>query len=112
MTEKTVTENEIIKALTKYIDCQSADVLIADNVRFGDVLNLINSYKSENERLVDKLDEQEGLKDVQIEAIKAETMKDFADRLYHTLAMNGDDCFEVCEIEDYCADIIKELTEG
>lgn len=43
--------NKVEKALEKYIACQSADVLVADNVRYGDILNLIKYQRTENKEM-------------------------------------------------------------
>lgn len=41
--------------------------------------------------------------------LKNLTALEFSEKLKELLEFSGGDCFEICDIEDYCADIIKEM---
>ena len=64
MTDNKLTDNEIIKALEIYIACYGREIRVDDNVRIGDIYDLINRLQAENERLEKVVEYKQGIIDV------------------------------------------------
>jgi hypothetical protein len=83
MTDKKLTDNEIIKVLehfkSYFLRRKTADTDWTTTI--GDVLDLINSQKAEIERLKAEAQMADGYADALEERAKSEAIKEFAERL-------------------------------
>lgn len=129
-----MTDNEIIKVLEDY---KNSKILQTENgvISIGDILNLINRQKAENEKLNIEIQAMRGVansykaeverlqkaikvqdimieqQDYKIEAIKSEAIKEFAERLKEisylpNLSLTGEYVVDMSDIDN----LVKEMT--
>ena len=113
--------NEIIKALKIYIACYGREIRVDDNVRIGDIYDLINHLQAENEELEKEIDQQyeQAQADILgniadggtschwcIAQHKAEAYKEFAERLKQVFWSKAECDFLIRGIVD---NLLKEL---
>ena len=120
MTDKKLTDNEVVKALEccrdidiKCETCQLWTDSECTEVLYQATINLINRLQAENERLKDCIDEQ----DIEIarlwkriEEAKAEAYKEFAFRLKKEYTFNG--LVSVEEIDELLDKLVGEKNES
>lgn len=131
MTDNKLKDSEIIKGLEIYIACYGREIRVTDNVRIGNIYDLINRLQAENERLSKEnialnrraipssgcilkvgnallFAEKEEDYNTAINAIKAEAYKECIEKV-KALFPSDNEPYQYWEIHEGADNLLKEL---
>ena len=121
-----MTDNEIIKALECCeagvqcdAECPAADYVdFICNLQRRDIISLINRQKAEIESLQQKYELSEAEREANVkgftenlETVRAEAIKEFAERLKSTMFNEDFLLCEPCDMANIIDNLVKEMTE-